>query len=150
MDETAVTRRGFLTVAAGASASLMHPQFGLTVVPGQAAVAPAGSDAWVNTAKYKKKPPYRIALFASYLEGTWMSTYAKHIEYEGQVRQKDLISELRILNASTNIAKQVADVKDILARGIDGIILDPLSPTALVPVCRDVMRRDIPLVISKN
>lgn len=108
------------------------------------------SENWVDTTQYKKKPPYRIAVFCSYLEGTWMSMYAKHIELEGRTRQKDLIEELLIVNASAQIAKQVEDIKDIVTKGVDGILLDPLSPTALVPVCREVKSKGLPVVVSKN
>ena len=106
-------------------------------------------DGWADTARYKKKGPYRIAVFAGFLEGTWMSTYAKHIEVEAK-RQGDMIADLTIVSASNKIAKQIEDIKDILSRGVDGIIVDALSPTALVPVCREVLKAGVPVVASKN
>ena len=148
------SRRDFFKTAALGAAVYAAGKY-LRPSPSHAAVQEgkwwrAGENWIVDAAKYKKKPPYRIGVFASYLEGTWMSMYAKHIEYEAKVRQKDLIKELLILNASTEIRKQIEDIKDIVAKGIDGIIVDALSPTALVPVCREVMKKGIPVIISKN
>jgi ribose transport system substrate-binding protein len=148
-----ISRRDLFKAAAlGAGAYMLGAQLGSS--PAHAAVKEdkwwrAGEN-WVNTSQYKKKPPYRIAAFCSYLEGTWMSMYTKHIEYEARVRQKDLVKELMILNASAKIPKQIEDIKDIVTKGVDGIIVDALSPTALIPVCREVMKKGIPVVISKN
>ncbi|MEM9190962.1 MAG: substrate-binding domain-containing protein [Myxococcota bacterium] len=42
---------------------------------------------------------------------------------------------------------QVQVVENMIARGVDGIVLAPLDDTALVPVAREAAREEIPLVI---
>lgn len=51
------------------------------------------------------------------------------------------------LDGNVDIAKQNDDVRDLLARGVDGVIMSPVESAGLVPASREVMRRDLPLVV---
>jgi ABC-type sugar transport system substrate-binding protein len=54
---------------------------------------------------------------------------------------------LIVLDGNVDIAKQNDDVRDLLARGVDGVIMSPVESAGLVPAAREVMRRDLPLVV---
>lgn len=51
------------------------------------------------------------------------------------------------LDGNVDIAKQNDDIRDLLARGVDGVIMSPVESAGLVPASREVMRRDLPLVV---
>lgn len=54
---------------------------------------------------------------------------------------------LIVLDGNVDIAKQNNDIRDLLARGVDAVIMSPVESAGLVPAAREVMRRDLPLVV---
>lgn len=55
--------------------------------------------------------------------------------------------ELISLDGNVDIAKQNNDVRDLLARGVDAVIMSPVESAGLVSAAREVMRRNLPLVL---
>jgi ribose transport system substrate-binding protein len=56
------------------------------------------------------------------------------IIWQGPVREDDRAAQIRV-------------VEDMIARGVDAMVLAPLDDTALAPVCREAKREGIPIVI---
>lgn len=54
---------------------------------------------------------------------------------------------LIVLDGNVDVAKQSNDVRDLLARGVDAVLLSPVESAALVPASRAVMDAGIPLVV---
>lgn len=54
--------------------------------------------------------------------------------------------ELIVIDAQNKPEKQVADVEDLIARGVDGIVLDPCHPTAILSAVEEVNAAGIPIV----
>lgn len=54
---------------------------------------------------------------------------------------------LIVLDGNVDVAKQSNDVRDLLARGVDAVLLSPVESAALVPAARAVMDAGIPLVV---
>jgi ribose transport system substrate-binding protein len=52
-----------------------------------------------------------------------------------------------VLDGNVDVAKQNNDVRDLIARGVDAVLLSPVESAALVPASRAVMRAGLPLVI---
>lgn len=55
--------------------------------------------------------------------------------------------ELVVLDGNCDVAKQSNDVDDLLARGVDAIILSPVESAGLAPAAGRVMAAGIPLVV---
>ena len=55
--------------------------------------------------------------------------------------------ELIVLDGNVDIAKQNNDVRDLLARGVDGVVMSPVESAGLVPAARAVMDQGLPLVV---
>lgn len=55
--------------------------------------------------------------------------------------------ELIVLDGNVDVAKQNNDVRDLLARGVDGIVMSPVESAGLVPAARAVMAEGLPLVL---
>ena len=55
--------------------------------------------------------------------------------------------QLIVTDGHVDIAKQSDDVRDLLARGIDAIIMSPVESAGLVPAARGVMQNKLPLVV---
>jgi len=110
---------------------------------------PVEIEKWVDTTKYIKDPPYTIGLVTGWIGESWMDIYVAEIKDEVNM-YGDSIEELIHLDAAADIPTQIANIEDLIARGVDAIIIDPLSPTALVPVIEKAFDAGIVTVVSKN
>lgn len=52
-----------------------------------------------------------------------------------------------VLDGNVDVAKQNNDVRDLLARGVDAVLMSPVESAALVPAARAVMDAGIPLIV---
>ena len=55
--------------------------------------------------------------------------------------------KLIVLDGNVDVAKQNNDVRDLLARGVDAVLLSPVESAALVPAARAVMNAKLPLIV---
>ena len=55
--------------------------------------------------------------------------------------------KLIVLDGNVDVAKQSNDVRDLLARGVDAVLLSPVESAALVPAARAVMAAKLPLIV---
>lgn len=84
-----------------------------------------------------------IGLSMKTLNAPYFVAQVKSIEKEVRDRGMDFI----YIDAQDDILKQVANVEDLLARGIDLLILNPLDPKALVLVTKSATRAGVPVII---
>lgn len=111
---------------------------------------PAELDEWnVETLSYKKSPPYTIALSTNHMGVTWMEIYKAEMEDELAMYGDD-IAEFIHVDAGGDIPTQIANIEDLISRKVDAIIIDPASPTALVPVTEKAFNAGIVTIVSKS
>ncbi len=100
----------------------------------------------VSGSKYKKEGPYVIGFANVWVGNTWGVQSVAELEAEA-LRHED-IKDLYITDAQNNAAKQISDVEDLLARGIDLLIIQAISPEGIVPTIEKVTAADIPVIAS--
>jgi len=110
---------------------------------------PAEPDKWNITTSYKKDPPYTIALSTNHMAVTWMDIYKAEMvdELEGY---GDAIKEFIHVDAGGDIPAQIANIEDLISRKVDAIIIDPASPTALVPAVEKAYDAGIVTIVNKS
>ncbi|NLX64215.1 MAG: substrate-binding domain-containing protein [Clostridiaceae bacterium] len=54
--------------------------------------------------------------------------------------------EIIVTDGNNDSAKQVSDVEDLIAQGIDALIISPLTAEALTDVCAKAMEKGIPVI----
>lgn len=107
------------------------------------------SDEMVDTSAYKKEGPYRIGFVTIFQANTWAVQFT-HELFEEAKRHGDLISEVIHLDAQGEIPRQIAAVEDLIARGVDAIVIDPISPRALEGVLKMAKSRGIPVIAASS
>lgn len=112
-------------------------------VPATAGVVYSG------VAQYKAEPPYTIGWSINNAGISWRTEYIEEFNQQAK-RYGDLIEETIILNADSDVNKQIADIEDLLAKKVDAIVIDPQSPTALVPVIEKAYQSGIPVIIVND
>src|SRR5271169_3827631 len=120
----------------------------LVIVALAAMVAGNAFSQTVDTSKYKKAPPWTIGFSNASLSNTWRVSFVEQIRYTiDEAKKKGLIKDYFETNANDDPTKQVADVEDLITKGVDLLIVSASSSEALTPVVEKAMDKGIPVVM---
>ncbi len=98
----------------------------------------------VNTAKFKKAGPHTIGVAAGYMSNSWVVFCLQHIRYEASLHKS--VSDVIVTDAAFNPAKQVADIEDLITKGVGLIIYWPVDERAIQPALAKAVAKGIPTV----
>jgi ribose transport system substrate-binding protein len=112
----------------------------------------AQSSQMVDTAKYAKAPPWTIGFSNASVSNTWRVSFVEQLRYSIDLaKQQGLIKAYYETNANDDPTKQVADVEDLITKGVDLLIVSAASSEALTPVVEKAMDQGIPvLMVDRN
>ncbi|MCX6091172.1 MAG: ABC transporter substrate-binding protein [Candidatus Atribacteria bacterium] len=99
----------------------------------------------VNTVKYYKPAPWKIGFSNASISNSWRVFLQAHLQYEASIHPE--IAEFFITDGQDNPTKQLADVEDLLAKGIDLLIIAPATDAALNPAVEKAMDKGVPVVV---
>jgi len=85
----------------------------------------------------------RIGVAMKTLNAPYFAAQGKAAEEEAKKLGATVISA----DSQDDMMKQIADVEDMLAKGIDGLILNPKDAKGLVPVTKECAKAGVPVVI---
>jgi ribose transport system substrate-binding protein len=100
----------------------------------------------VDTSKYKKAPPYIIGFSNASISNIWRVSLLHEVQYHAYLH-KDKIKKLLITDANDNPTKQIADIQDLMQRGVDLLIVSAAQSAALDPIVTRATKRGIPVVM---
>jgi ribose transport system substrate-binding protein len=103
-----------------------------------------------DTTKFKKNPPYKIALASQGPTNSWATLFDAHARYEVDKLGKDVISELLYADANGSADKQVPQVEDLLSQNPDALILVPMGSAALSAPVERVMAAGVPVILCAS
>ncbi|SFU21977.1 ABC transporter substrate-binding protein [Mesorhizobium sp. YR577] len=107
---------------------------------------PAVDICFKDTSQYKKEGPYTIGFSNAGLGDSWR-VVGLHSLMKAAAENKDKIAHLYITDAGHDDAKQVADIQDLVSRGIDLLLVSANTAQALDPAVSRVMEQGIPVVM---
>jgi ribose transport system substrate-binding protein len=99
-----------------------------------------------DTSKFKKAPPYVIGFSNAGLGDSWRVVGLHSLEKAAH-DHADVVKKLLIADAGHDDAKQVADIQDLVSRGVDLLIVSANTSQALDPAITQVSERGIPVVM---
>lgn len=105
-----------------------------------------GTTTIVDAAEYKKDGPYTIGFSNASISNPWRVAMLHGIEAAAE-RHADKLARLIITDANDDPSKQAADVQDLVAQGVDILLISPATAEALDPVVRRAKRQGIPVVL---
>ena len=91
-----------------------------------------------DTSQYKKEGPYTIGFSNAGLGDSWRVVMLHSME-AAAAKHKDQIKKLIITDAGHDDAKQVADIQDLMSRGVDLLIVSANTQQALDPAVSQAM-----------
>ncbi len=106
------------------------------------------SDEQTDCSKLKKDGPWTIGVTNYSMGNSWRVQMIK--ELEAAAKANPNIKELIITNSDGNQAKQVSDIEDLMAKGVDAILFLPLTPDGIVPQVEEAYSKGIVSIIYNN
>ena len=99
----------------------------------------------------KSKGGYKIGLTNSFNGNSYrqqMEAYAQ--EAADELKESGEISEFTIVEANNDASKQVQQIENFILEGMDAIIIDPISATALTGAIQEASDAGIPCIIIND
>ena len=99
----------------------------------------------VDCSKYKKDAPYTMAYCNASLSNAWAVVGVEVIKHVVE-QNKGEIKEFVFTDATDKADKQIADMEDLVAKGVDLIIIRAVTGAALDPIVTSTHKRGIPVI----
>jgi ribose transport system substrate-binding protein len=100
----------------------------------------------VDTTAYKKDGPFVIGFSNASISNSWRVGMLHSIQ-QAAADNADQIKQLIITDANDDPAKQVADVQDLISRGVDLLIVSAATAEALDAIVTRAYEEGIPVVL---
>jgi ribose transport system substrate-binding protein len=109
-------------------------------------MTPLEGSATVDTAAFAKEGPYTIGF------SDWGLVNSHRVQTRGamEILARELGVELQITDAGGDTTKQIADVDDLLTRGIDALVIAPAVADALGPAIERAYDSGIPVIVFQS
>lgn len=91
-------------------------------------------------------PPWTIGFSQDTMDHPWRAFMVTSAEAQAK-KYPDLIESFIYTDAKGTNEKQIADVEDLISRGVDLIMMSPREAQALVPAVEAIKKAGIPLVV---
>jgi ribose transport system substrate-binding protein len=88
---------------------------------------------------------YHIALSNSYIGNQWRVQMVNLTKAYARKYYADKV-KLTVVNSGTDVQAQIAAIDDMISQGVDAILVDPASESALNPVLEQAAQRGIVVV----
>lgn len=108
----------------------------------------AWSDAKTDCSAMKKDPPWTIGVSNYSLGNSFRVQMFEELKFAAAKDSR--IKDIVFTNSDGSVPKQLSDIEDLLARGVDGLLVTPLSSEAVAPSVEDAVGDGIPTVIFNN
>ena len=106
----------------------------------------------VDTGEYAVEPPWDIGFSNASLANAWRVNFVEHLRVAmDAAKEEGTVANFYETNANGDSSKQIADIEDLVVRGIDLLIVSATTSEALTPAVEKVMEQGIPVVtVDRN
>lgn len=118
-----------------------------TTVTLHSGIAPADGAALVDVSRFeaRRDGAYTIGFSNVFTGNSWVVQLLEEAAWRAS--QFPEIENYIVTDANFDPAKQVADIEDMLAKGVDAIVINPTSPVAIVPVLEKAYEAGVAVII---
>jgi ribose transport system substrate-binding protein len=99
----------------------------------------------VDTSQYKKDAPWTIGFINWSTANSWTVQIVEEVRHEASLYPE--IEEFIIVSSEGDANTQISQIEDMVARGVDAILVIPVAPDAIVPAVEEAMAAGIPVVV---
>ena len=146
-ETTMSTQRGFFTIFV---LSLVLTLFLFSGIQYHQAFAGDLAPGMVDTTKYKKKVPWLAGRAGLGDTNAWMTMFGLHFKYGVEEKYAKEFKGFKVTSCFWNPVKQIADIEQLVAQGVDLLFVDPASEGALVGALEEAYDMGIPVVLAST
>ncbi|NBC29311.1 MAG: substrate-binding domain-containing protein [Spirochaetes bacterium] len=106
-------------------------------------MSPADDATEVDTSQYETDGPYTIGYAGFGLVNSWRVQAVESTK----MLAENIGVELRITDAGGDATKQISDSEDLLAQGVDALLISPVAQEPLAPVIERAYETGIPVIV---
>lgn len=106
------------------------------------------SDEMVDTSAFAKEGPYTIGFVTIFQANTWAVQFTQELFAEADRWPE--IAQVIHLDGQGQIGRQISAIEDLVAQGVDAIIIDPASPSALAGALELAKKAGIPVIAASS
>jgi ribose transport system substrate-binding protein len=140
---------GQLNAAPGLQATAAATEAGGGFDPEVCFRAAANSDKEISMEA--KKPPFKIGISNSFIGNSWRTQMIQMATaYGNSPDGKALISELTIVSSGQDVEAQIQAIDNMIAKGVDAIVLNAATPEAFGAVIKRAAEAGIPVISFDN
>ena len=99
----------------------------------------------VDTSQWKKEGPYTIGFINWASSNSWVAQVDAELKHEASLFPE--IEELIITSAEGDSNKQISLIEDMIVRGVDALLIIPVSGEAVAPAIEEATAAGIPVVV---
>lgn len=104
-----------------------------------------------STAEEEKSEGFKIGFANGYIGNTWRSQFVDSVEQVAEeYKAQGILSDYQIANSNADVNQQLNQINAMINSGMDAIIIDPVSATALGSVVEIALEKGIMVVISND
>ena len=99
-----------------------------------------------DASEFAQDGPYTIGFSNASISNPWRVAMLHGIEAAAE-RHADQLERFIITDANDDPSRQAADIQDLIAQGVDILLISPVTAEALDPVVRRAARQGVPVVL---
>jgi ribose transport system substrate-binding protein len=99
----------------------------------------------VETLQFLSEPPWTIGFINWSTANSWTVQIVEEVRDEATLYPE--IEEFIIVSSEGDVDTQISQIEDMIVRGVDALLLIPVSPDAIVPAVEDAAAAGIPVVV---
>lgn len=99
----------------------------------------------IETLQFQKEPPYTIGFINWSTANSWTVQIVEEVRDEATLYPQ--IEEFIIVSSEGDADTQISQIEDMIVRGVDALLLIPVSPDAIVPAVEEAADAGIPVVV---
>ena len=128
-------------------------QLGKAMIPGLAALTLTltGCGPSNATGVHPAKNHFVIGFDNGYIGNTWRAQYVADAKAAAtKLEKKGLISKFIVESNDANVSSQLSQLNSMIDEGVNALMIDPVSPTALAPIIKKAQAKHILVVITND
>lgn len=107
-----------------------------------------------NEAVVSEKLPqgdWYIGLANGYMGNTWRAQYVEAFEQKAEMyKQAGVIKDYISASTSGDVTEQLNQINDMISKGIDCLLINPISPSSMAPIIAKCKAADVLLVVASD
>jgi ribose transport system substrate-binding protein len=97
-----------------------------------------------DNSKFKTKPPWRIGFANPGMNNPWRVCFQACVDYQRSLTPE--IGEFIQTDAGEKAEKQINDIEDLMSKGLNLIMVNPVTSEAMIPIMEKLWEAGIPSV----